>query len=362
MLALIGAVSIQTAVREAASCSVPVFRYALERWKPDPYKGIFIHRGPITEKDRALLDQLNEIVLNPECPVNLRVREVEPSAFSEKRLRDLLKGPIPEKLPVLAVWYPDQMGKTPPLWIVELTPSTLSALTYSPKRRLLAESLINGKSIVWVFVPSGNAEKDRRATALIRKELDLALRSLEKMPPFYLSGTSGKKLSYDFQILTLSRTDPEERFLLDMLLKSEEELDMHRDEPMVLPVFGRGRLLACLYGEHISERNLQGAVSFLAASCSCDTKSLHPGIDLLIGAPWDRAVLEYYSDNTPEPQLTGVMPGPSSEPPRTPTGPIRLDEAERGPDPLSAYGITLGSIAAVVLIAGIILSNRRKRD
>lgn len=356
-----GAVLIQAALREAASCSVPVFRYALERWKPDPYKGIFIYRGSISESDRALLDQLNAIVMNPECPVNLRIREVEPSAFSEKRLRDLLKGPIPEKLPVLAVWYPDQMGKTPPLWMVQLTPSTLKALTYSPKRQALAESLINGESIVWVFVPSGNDQKDGQAMDLLRRELDRALRMLEKMPPFYLSGTSGKKLTYGFKILTLSRTDPEERFLLDMLLKSEEELDKHTGEPMVLPVFGRGRLLACLYGEHISERNLQGAVSFLAASCSCDTKSLHPGIDLLIGAPWDRAVLEYYSDNTPEPQLTGVLPGPS-EPSQQRAEPINLDEAGKGPSPLASYGITLGLAAAVVLIAGFILGNRRKRE
>jgi len=30
----------------AHACQVPVFRYALERWTPDPYEAFVIHRGP----------------------------------------------------------------------------------------------------------------------------------------------------------------------------------------------------------------------------------------------------------------------------------------------------------------------------
>jgi hypothetical protein len=362
LLVLIGTVSIQPSVREARSCSVPVFRYALERWKPDPYKGIFIYRGAITERDRALLKQLTDTALNPECPVNLRIREVETAAFSEKRLRELLKGPIPEKLPVLAIWYPNQMGKTEPLWTLDLTSSTVKALTYSPKRRLLAESLIQGESIVWIFVPSGNSEKDKRAQALLQRELDLGLSSLAEMPPFFLSGSSGKKLIYGFQILTLSRTDPEERFFLDMLLKSESSLDEHKEEPMGLPVFGRGRLLAGIYGERISEKNIRGAISFLAASCSCDTKALNPGIDLLVGAPWDRAIVDYYADNTPSPELTGVLPSSPSAARQSATDPVEPDKPQKNSNVLATYGITLGSVAIVVVIAGFIVGHRRKRE
>ena len=359
---MIGICSVRFLSQEAWSCSVPVFRYALERWKPDPYKGIFIYRNEITQRDQALLQQLEQAALNPEYPLNLRIRKVDTASFSEDKLKELLKGQVPEKLPVLAIWYPDQMGKKAPLWTVELTPSIAMALTDSPKRRLLAENLIKGESVVWIFVPSGNPEKDERAKALIKQELDFASNALSKMPFYILSGYEQKKLTYGFPILTLSRTDPEERFLLDMLLNSESDLNEYRDEPMVFPVFGRGRLLGCLFGEYISKDKIQGAVSFLAGSCSCQVKALNPGMDLLIAAPWDMVVIESYVEDTPLPELTGVMPGPASSIEQPATDPTDPDEPKKNTSVLVTYGITLSSVVVVVVFASLILSHRRKRD
>jgi hypothetical protein len=377
LLMLIGFCVVQIAVRDAGSCSAPVFRYALERWKPDPYKGVFIHRGQISEKDQALFEQLEAVSLNPDNPLNLRIRKVDADSFSEERLRELLKGPIPEKLPVLAIWYPDQMGKAAPLWMLELTSAVLDGLTHSPKREQLAESLINGESVVWVFVPSGNSNKDARAMALIRKELDLALSALAKTPYFVMSGAGEKALSYGFPILTVSRTDPEERFFLDLLLNSESDLHEYSDEPMVFPVFGRGRVLGCLFGEYITQENIQGATTFLAGSCSCEVKSLNPGMDLLVAALWDRVVLGglFVEDDEPLPDLTGVMPEtPASEEEtakeNTPETaeivaielPENTDSAPKSSGLYKAYGITLGSVAMVVVLASLILSRRRKEN
>jgi hypothetical protein len=358
-LVLAGICPLWLAIQAGWTCSVPVFRYALERWKPDPYKGIFIHQGGVTKRDQALLEQLEEAALNPECPLNLRIRAVDKTSFSEKKLEELLKGPVPENLPALAIWYPDQMGKKPPLWTVELTPAVVKALTDSTKRRYLAERLINGESIVWVFVPSGNPEKDNRAKALIQREIDSSLVELSKLPFYVLAGSKEKRLPYRLSILTLSRSDPGERFLLDMLLKSESDLVEHKDEPMVFPIFGRGRLLGCLFGEYITPDKIQGAISFLAASCSCQVKALNPGMDLLIAAPWDRVVLDSYVEDTPLPELTGVMPDtPASQKP-----PARDAERGRGSKSIFAnYGITLGSALVVVLFASLVLSHRRKKD
>ncbi len=373
LVAVMGFCSIQFAVREAGSCSAPVFRYALERWKPDPYKGVFIHRGEISGKDQKLLQQLEEVSLNPDYPSNLRIRPVNADTFSEERLRNLLKGPIPEKLPVLAIWYPDQMGQAAPLWMLELTPAVVKALTDSPKRKELGESLINGESVVWVFIPSGNSGKDERAKALIRGELDLALSALLKTPYFILSNAGERTLKYGFPILTVSRTDPEERFFLDLLLNSESDLHQYENEPMVFPVFGRGRVLGCLFGEYITEKNVQGAISFLAGSCSCEVKSLNPGMDLLMAALWDRVVLGglFVEDDTELPELTGVMPetpDPDEEAPAE-TAEKRADEVPSSPDTsaegtslFKIYGITLGSVAVVVVFASLILSQRRKES
>jgi hypothetical protein len=383
---LMGVCSVQFAAREAGSCSAPVFRYALERWKPDPYKGIYIHRGVLTDKDQVMLGQLEKAAsFDSDFPLNLQVRDVDIETFSEERLTGILKGPIPPKLPALAIWYPEQMGKAAPLWMLEPTDAVLRALINSPKRKQLTEGLITGDSIAWVFVPSGNSIKDEKARTLIRKQSDLALSSLVKMPFFIMSGSKQVKLTYGFPILTISRTDPEERFFLDMLLNSESDLHEYKDEPMVFPVFGRGRMLGCLFGEYITEKNIQDVVSFLAASCSCDVKAMNPGTDLLLAALWDRVVMAglLVEDDTPLPELTGVMPETPVAAAKTiavsgtteteaaaaaPITPVSVKKmvassTEKPPEEsriFKIYGITLGSVAVVVVFASLIIVRRRK--
>src|SRR5258707_1791889 len=58
---------------EARACSVPVFRYALERWKPSPYPVHVFHRGPLSESQKATLAKLED----PAVPVNLKLSVVD---------------------------------------------------------------------------------------------------------------------------------------------------------------------------------------------------------------------------------------------------------------------------------------------
>ena len=359
---LIGFCAIQLSLREVQSCSVPVFRYALERWKPDPYKAIFIYRDVISKKDQALLEQVKQAASNPDYPLNLMIQEVDIAAFPEEKLTDLLKGPIPDTLPVFTIWYPDQMGEKAPIWIKELTPSFVETFIQSPKRMELAESLINGGSVVWVFIPSGNAKKDERAKTLIEQELDVAVQTYSKMPYTILSGTKPKKLSYGFPILTVSPHEPTERLFIDMLLKSESDLYKHTDEPMVFPVFGRGRALGCLFGEYITERNIQDATAFLSGSCSCEVKALNPGVDLLIAAPWDQVVFDSFVEDTPLPELTGVMPDAPAQVEQYSAGVQEDVPVKNSNGVLKSYGIALGSILAIVIFIGIILTIWQKKD
>jgi hypothetical protein len=353
--------SISFAVRDGGACSVPVFRYALERWKPDPYKGIFIYRGKLSAQDQALIRKFEAITLNTENPFNLRIRPVEVGAFSEEKLNALLKGPIPRKLPVLAIWYPEQMGRAAPFWMQEVTPAGLKALVNSPKRRQLTEGLINGESIFWVFIPSGNSQKDESAQIILRRELDRALVALAKNPLFVSTGSKGKKLGYSCPILTLSRSDPQERFFLDMLLHSETDLYERKDDPIVFAIFGRGRILGGILGERINEKNIQGMVTYLAGSCSCEIKAQHPGMDLLLSADWDKVVMGelFATDDTPAPALTGVMPEAS----KPVSAAVDKTEKPRQHSSLwKIYGLTLGSAIVVVVFAGLILKRRRKEN
>jgi hypothetical protein len=391
LLILAGFCAIQPSIREVRSCSVPVFRYALERWKPDAYKGIYIYRDEISESDRALLDQLKQVASNPDYPLNLLLREVDVNTFPEEKLTDLLKGPIPKSLPVLAIWYPNQMGKSLPLWVVPPDPTFIRTLVDSPKRKQMAESLINGDSVVWVFIPSGNAGKDERAETLMRRELDVALRTYSDAPFTILSGAKQKKLTYGFPILTLSPKDPAERIFVDLLLKSEPDLYEHTDEPMVFPVFGRGRVLGCLFGDYINEKNMREVSAFLVGSCSCEVKEFNPGVDLLMAAPWDMVVMNSFVEDIPMPELTGVMPVEAVEPAETltpvetsveesiesttiaariavPVAAARTMKTEPAEDKewdagiLKVYGITLSSVLIVVVFAGFLVSHHRKKN
>jgi hypothetical protein len=269
-----------------------------------------------------------------------------------------LKSPIPGKLPVIAIWYPEQMGKSAPFWMREATSAGLKALADSPQRRQLTEGLINGESVVWIFIPSGNSPKDESARKVLRRELDRSSDALAKTPLFASTGSKGKKLTYSFPILTLSRSDPREGFFLDMLLHSESVFIEHKDEPIVFPVFGRGRMFGGMFGEQINEKSIQGVVSYLASSCSCEIKAQHPGMDLLLSAFWDRVVMgELFVDDSAIPELTGVMPEPSKP------ASAAVEKAEK-PGNHSAvwmiYGISLGGAIVVVAFAGFILSRRRK--
>ncbi len=361
LLVLTGICSLQFPLQDAESCSVPVFRYALERWKPDPYKGIFLYRGEITESDRVLLQQLEQAAQYAEDPLNLWIQEVDRETFSENKLKELFQDRIPDDLPVLAIWFPEQMGKAAPLWTLKLTSTSVKALTRSPKRQQLAESLIDGGSVVWIFVPSGNVDKDEQAMTLIEEELDSALIAFERMPYYFLSGSGPKKLTYGFPILTLSRTDPEELFFLDMLLKSESDLHEYKDEPMVFPIYGRARLLGCLFGEYITREKIQNVVSFLGGSCSCEVKALNPGLDLLVSAPWDLVVMHSYIDDTPLPELTGVMPEvpDSIEQPAIEQTPP--DNNKKNMSIFATYGIALSAVVVIVGFASLILNQRRKK-
>ena len=49
------AVMVLTIFSAAHACNVPVFRFALERWRPDPYRLTVFHRGPLADAERALI-------------------------------------------------------------------------------------------------------------------------------------------------------------------------------------------------------------------------------------------------------------------------------------------------------------------
>ena len=47
------------ATTSARACNVPVFRYALERWKPSNYEAHVFHKGPLTPEQKKQVERLS---------------------------------------------------------------------------------------------------------------------------------------------------------------------------------------------------------------------------------------------------------------------------------------------------------------
>ena len=298
----------------AFACSVPVFRYAMERWPADYYEAVLIHRGQMTEDDKQLLNELRQEDSGTEAFLNLRLVEVDITATTDEKIKSLLltSEELRDTFPVLALWYPGHKGRTPPFWQGQFTPSTVAALLESPTRQKLAECLIEGQTTVWIFLESGNAGKDKAALQLLEQELETATRELKEQAESIPEEFAVPEVTYAFSILPVSRSDPKERMLLTLLLNSEPDLKEYAEEPVIFPVFGRGRVLYVLIGEGINSGNIRETIAFLVGPCGCEIKMMNPGVDILMAANWDAAAMkfyeEFYETYNEVPELTGVMP------------------------------------------------------
>ena len=374
------------------ACSTPVFRYALERWAADYYEAVFIHRGPLTQDDKQLLDKLRQEGSDADAFLNLRVLDIDITSTTEEKVKTLLMSEkLPETLPVLVLWYPWQKGRTPPIWQGRLTPSTVTAFLQSPVRQQLAERLTEGQTAVWLFLESGNAAKDKAAHELLEKELETATQELKEEAASMPDELAGPEINYEFSVLPLSRSDPNELILLSLLCGSEPDLDEYSGEPVIFPVFGRGRALYALVGEGINTDNIREAIAFIVGPCGCEIKMMNPGVDLLLAANWDAAAMqfyeEYYETYNEVPELTGVMPEApaakldtenkdientlSSDVPES-DNPQALDAEEQdqivevkerkilGLGLMGTTGVMLAIIVLMVVLGTVVLSPRRK--
>lgn len=272
----------------AYACNVPVFRYALEHWRADPYRITLFHEGPLSEAQQTLIRPLE--MQQERALANLTFRTVELSELDDAD-RELLASQQDPQLPWLVVQYPASLRIHDPMWAGPLTEEAVTGWTTSPVRQELIRRLAEGQTAVWLLLESGDAEKDNAAVALLETELKV----LEKgLPLPELSGAPEDQLLADvplrveFSVLRVPRSE-EEKALVAMLLHSEPDLP-ERSDPMVFPVFGRGRALLPLVGAGITAENIHDSAIFLIGPCSCQVKELNPGFDLLLSDEWDRLI------------------------------------------------------------------------
>jgi hypothetical protein len=273
----------------AAACTIPVFRYALERWELTPYEIVVFHKAPLPADVRTVLTNLER----GQPAVNAAVHVLEVDAALPKPFRTLYeKHGKGQPLPWMAVRLADAEAQAPPAWSGALSVTALRAVLDSPMRRKIVDELKKGTTATFLLLKSGDAEADGEAQKLVEKELTRLEKAIE-LPEQSEEGPqlrTGLPLKVVFKILPMDRGDPAEDAFLKIVMATEDELDKVKG-PILLPVFGRGRLLCSLFGKDIDRSQIAQVARFLCSECSCQVKELNPGVDLMIQADW-RDLLE----------------------------------------------------------------------
>ena len=264
----------------APACTIPVFRYALERWDLSAYELLVFHRGDLAKDARVFLDGLPN-------RANIVVRFVDLEGTLSpvhRKLWEESQGKATD--PWMVLRRPDS-GKLPAEWSGPLDLVMLQKLVDSPARQRIVKGLGDGDSAVFLLLESGDGAADETAHKILERELG-KLERLVKLPEQSRDGPRIRlalPLKVSLPVLALKRDDPAEEAFVRLLLASEPELSKIKG-PIVFPVFGRGRLLGALYGDDLKGETYYDVVSFLCGECSCQVKELNPGSDLLITADW----------------------------------------------------------------------------
>jgi len=260
------------------ACTVPVFRYALDRWESDAFR-LVVPASWMTDREKLKL----LVPLRGNGEANVTVEESPDPAMTTAKLLFPHDGTA--------------------LWEGELQPASLSELLDSPLRQDLLRRLLAGDSVVWVVATAAEqkGEVERIAARLRFLEQVAVLPTQDPNDPDSKLGP-GPPLALRFSVLPLSLDDPAEQILAALLAGPEHADFVVNGTPFTAAVFGRGRVLGAWALDEIDDVGIEDASLFLTGRCSCRVKNENPGWDLLMKVDWERS-LEEVDALEPSPEL-----------------------------------------------------------
>jgi hypothetical protein len=294
----------------ATACNIPVFRYALERWKSDDYEIVVYYSGKLGAEDEAMVAKLEAASTNNGGTTNANLVQV---AIDTEKDADRMEAwrVIAEKtkatLPYLTVQLKSASARTIDAWHGSMEDAKRFEIVDSPARREIAKRLLGGHSIVWIVIKS-NDEKENANVIELLKEQCLALESYIKLPEGI--GAPGSELYAEvplfvkFSYIEIDSNNPDERLLIHLIQ------NFHSDATdakltFIAPVFGRGRLLEVIPSNDFNADLMRDLSMFMSGACSCQVKDRNPGIDLLMSRDWDVAL---FGDNGMRPPANSKTP------------------------------------------------------
>jgi hypothetical protein len=279
------------------ACSVPVYRYALDRWPADPYE---LAVSASDAKDPGVARFLRNFTDN--TPVNLapvRLKEAGSSHLA----------------------FPHAAPEAAPAWAGALDAAAIPSLIDSPARTELTHRILAGETGVWLLVESGERSADDQAAAMLDKRLHY-LEQAADIPPIDPDDPTnelgpGPALMVKFSVLRVRRDDPAEQAFLRMLAGPKHDTPPSTG-PWLALVFGRGRVLGAWPAEGFGNEQIDEASLFLLGACSCQVKRMNPGWDLLLNANWDEALQAMGFQKPGQPAMLATPDGPKAPSPILP--------------------------------------------
>jgi hypothetical protein len=326
------------ALEDRTLCNIPVFRYALERWRSSYYPVIVFHRGPLAGPAKEAVDELRRQT------ANFDVDHVDLAAPVAAKMKDLWESQKGAAEPWMVALYP---GRDLVAWAGPASADSARRLADSPARQEMARRLLAGETAVWLFLESGDKTRDDASATLLAAEL----RRLEKALKLPIHQEDDPPLMADipvkiaFSILRISRQDAVEKALIEVLLRSEADLN----GPVTVPVFGRGRALWAFTGDGINASTIEEAGAFLTGACACEVKELNPGFDLPLAIEWEQVLsaARFEEPAIPTPVIPPSPPARREDVLQTPR------PEEKSPSSRPFLWISVVGAGLLVLITGI---------
>ncbi len=343
----------------ADACSIPVFRYALERWPADLFEVDVFYRDTLSAEHRQLVSQLEDQSLVNGGGVNWEVvlcRVEDDLAQDLQTVRESL-GDV--SYPHLVLRRPGGRQGSPIVWQGPLQDAQRGLWT-SPARSALIDRLATGDSIVWLVFRGKSREQAQHATALLQENFPTLSDEIALPPGVGLPGSevlSPVPLAVRFSVLEIDDASETERLFRREVLSGHPQA-MGEGETIVVPVFGRGRAMAVLSADEFDAATVEEYTRFLCGACSCQVKQGNPGFDLLLAVNWDERL---WSDGEPPQRIPATAGGdaatettmvaiPPGQPPASP--------ANASPDPNSTSVLTIAQStlpAWIVAVIGLVV-------
>ena len=296
----------------AIACNVPVFRYALERWRPDHCQVIVFHDGKLSDVQEQLVQSFEKETIDKGGSANAEIVRSQIGKEADKKRNELwstLRDQPQVTLPYVVIRTSLGSGEMVNHWRGPLEDAPKANLFHSPIRRELTRRLLAGDSVVWLMLKSNDAKKDQAIRSLLTVELERLGKKLQLPDGIGLPGSelyAEVPLLLKFTILEMDPKDPQEQLLIKLMTGFESGT---QNEPLLAPVFGRGRALEVIPAKQMNEGLIEDLTMFLCGACSCQVKERNPGFDLLLSTNWNREL--YGEDGETPPAVTTLERAPS---------------------------------------------------